>query len=403
MALAIVYGCDEIRSSGILKRKIKLFIICFFPSKMEPKPLIDKNILLEIIWWATEDAISLKDIVSRVAKYQRSYCILVGNKIPEKDSEPFIIRALWQLVLRRFNAILRLDSFFKMDSLDYSRLFEPRDHEELMLEATWNKYRILWKYKNLWLIENNGAYHKLFEVMEYSFSGRYFVLRRKNKWFLYQDEPWHPDKYLMEFEFPEKETMPNFFPNRRSVSLIETTIGLLLIIGNENKVLIRLNVKKKTVENVVPPPIGAHFPNAVYCSGGIFLEYKFYKYTDGNKYTENVSPPRESVVICHPTGVLGIDIIEVPLPYKSASCVCLFNGIENKVIASRKYDTNYVTNWNKVCFAFDTFIGFRFGGGDLTSRIVDLLGEIIMCQVTPKSIIGMTRRDDGTGYYVWLQ
>lgn len=366
---------------------------------MENRPLINKDILLDVIRGEIQNAISFSDTINRIIPLEKIYYKLAGIKNKEEGSGPFKARVLWNLVLEKLNSILRLDGFFKLSNNDtehdYGGFFTVSLHlSHVKFINTWNKYRIVEELgRRILLLGNDDSIYELIEHHHYAFSGRYFILLRGETWYLYRDKPWDPENYTMKFVI---DNIVSILKRSFGVILIESTIGLLFIINMAVEDLIfKLNTNDGTVEKITSL-YGSSQRSKSYGSGGIYTNGAFYNYKNGKEYPDKFFDNWKFVLDVYNTGVLGIDILETTS--KKSSWVNVFDGLENKELFCKYYELNHFGE-KVIYFIFDTFIGLAPDEHNDNHRIIDINGDQIYYSET--EIIGMTRKDDGTGYIIW--
>lgn len=276
----------------------------------------------------------------------------------------------------------------------YGGFFTVRKHSsEFDFKSTWNKYRLLESGNELILMENNGKIHTM-ENTYYDFTNRYFVILRDDGWYLYHDEPWDLEKYIMKFEIDEELDSSHAL----NVFLIESTIGLLFIIHRTNGYsMFKLNVEEKTIKEITNLQCNSKYKR-YYGSGGIFMNRFFCNYESGNMSTIDLLTSFNNYdFILHMTEIPGIDVLNISNEFVSR--VIVFDESENKVLHEKDYSTE-VGGDNVVRFVFDRFIVLSPTENDY--MITDIHTDQIYYS-NEQEIVGMTRKDDGTGYFIWIE
>lgn len=156
-----------------------------------------------------------------------------NRNIPMKEEEmKFIKKSMWRETLKEMRRAILADGSegvcyggLEMDIFcSYTKLFEIRrnDFEAFPIIDSWNKFRIYFN-KNLQLVlmDNDSVCHILDPMTQIVTTKLYFAILVGRTISIYTDEPWN-DKYLIFRKSFEQNASINF-------KLVETIHGLILV------------------------------------------------------------------------------------------------------------------------------------------------------------------------------
>lgn len=277
---------------------------------------------------------------------------------------------------------------------------------------SWNKYRIAWGRNNgLYLLDNNSKDYLLGTNIIFDHSTLYFVFIDGDELKLFLDKPWI-DAYAI---FRMKV---NKVPRRNlSIKLKETIYGLMLIFHETENIgrgviLGYETVYKIDLTNKVAEIIFEDSQYESYYSGELFEESSAYLYgssmilyvkeeSSGNynfvprltsydgkvNYTINKELEISSI---ETTGLVGYDVVYGP----GFGFLMDENGDEVRENPNWRAFTNFIY-----------FESFAAGVDGSDVEISDLItGEsFVRGTFSNPGDIFMTRKDDKTGYFVWVK
>lgn len=379
--------------------------------------ILDKDTLMQIFEYKLETANSLTEVMNLGDKFATSYKFGKENFFNQGGLRLMIMR-LWKILLKykqnisygyletpltNFNVIETfLDTLFTVKVSEY----------RLSTIHSWNKYRIIDSIDGITFITNDGEVHKAdflrYRILSFAYTTLYFAVLVNHTVFIYLDRPWDISKYAFVIKVDYRAD---------KIRLIETMEGLMLVLiipispfisrsevykvnfdSNNLELMRKISQSERTDEEDI---------TFVYYGSFMLLE---------NRTIKDVNPPIQSMELSRydseevydseeiltsekipnrmeslqPTGIVGYDMI-------------------------RLGNSHFIMNSNReIIFKFTKppgmFFDFFYIKGEGNKILIGetMTGRLLKVYQLNESIekfpggFAMTRKDNGTGYYIWL-
>lgn len=327
------------------------------------------EIFIEIIQNILDSMISLGQMMQAMRGCQ----ILYNHMYPEADPKSFKSRYMWALILSKLGQRI-MPVFPPKEISAYSGLFELAYAYTKICsnksKYSWNKYRI---YKDIvgnryMMLENTGQAHYIYNSI--SISNRYFMNIKHDTISIHTDTPWNSDHLIFFHKFDGKRI--------NSSCIMEIVDGLLIEIDQQ---VFYLDPIDKSFKEIY-----SEFDHKRIGSGGYYSENSMISYRTGETVPVPISGCFRIANVCI-AGVPGYDIL-------------LLDDAREIVYDSMKAEVKWTTVISDVSTE-DIIDSLLFGGKEIRDLYT---GQILLNieAVGGQSIVGVTRKDDRTGYFVWL-
>lgn len=303
-------------------------------------------------------------------------------------------------------------------------LFEFKYTETLKFGVigSWYKYRIAHSYQNreYYILDNESkAYYLGKKTHYYYFSTLYFCLLKEDLLLIFLDKPWIEEEAIL------KTHIENIQGAKTEIRLLETVYGLIFVhlqtimftpdyvtyvenlykVDLENKKLQHLRSEKYSAPFLSEMTMPMFF---YYGSSMIYrLERKeiFKNFHDWKKSLRNYISGAEykldetklGISSLRETGLVGYDVAEM---INGSNMVVNNSGdVVNMFIQSQDDFVSYFESLRLAVEDADNPNGFR-------TVVYDLLSGKVLASdfhnVVQEMVVYATRRDDMTGYYIWI-
>lgn len=325
---------------------------------------------------------------------EASYWEELFNKRENPADASFMDSGAWRMILKRLgktiyeyapsgiNLQFLQNLFIPMNKLPppqisgFRGLFEvvPEFHPLPYDVEYWNRYRIIADYSDYFALTNDHKSIKLDEHKSELATNLFYLSITLTHISIYTDEPWNDNFLILRVPYPHGDK------SRYNPFLIETVRGLVLIATFEDKDIFMDDIFLVDIPNKSLKLIGTIGPvtedNPVrYTSNMYILNGISYSYDGRRKEVKNLNMHRTSLLGVNFTGEYVYDSIRKKLLYKPENPGFLFNSFDSLYFGeSEIYD---------LCTGRELF------------SIRDLVEK-------GGKISGITRKDDATGYFVWV-
>lgn len=303
---------------------------------------------------------------------------------------------MWEIILKKLGSALleyvprsvvmpSVEELF-VPSNDLTLLYHTSTHGLFTVSSIkwdidycWNKYLVALDADGYWLfLDNVGEINYIdpFGVRLTTHSHLFFLIAYGNSIEIYTDTPWN-DEYLI-FSIELDKSVNELI----DASIIESMEGVILTLLYQDN----MGVDWEDIHLVDFRNNSLRLLRKIHYEGESIIRlgssryiYKGigYSYIEGRKTKELTN-----VTGIRPTGMTGIDFV---IENSSTMNGYLYDFIKNGVLYR-------ITN---PLMMFDSFAVFK-------DAIKDIMTGEVLFSVDSTSIIGITRKEDNTGYIVWL-
>lgn len=371
----------------------------------QPFRSLTLDIIREMVFLVISEGLSLGSILKAIAPFEPIYNEIRREKMNAskeegKKIEIFRSKRVWQAILRRLGEVIHRfhvspppEKLFRLVEVSrdcgnsaYSGFFELKNLPgKVGVGSAWNKY-LLDLNDYVFIDENGDAYENHFYIWECS--NNYFIGLKGDRLAIYTDTPWNDDFLVFEtvISYPVYQ-----------VGVLRSPYGLYLHLNVDagmnmsreydfRTMLYHIDFQRKSLTEVITDL------TAYKSKGSTFIldngkPWDFFK----REEKKLKIPPGKHITAVGCSGLVGIDLLEA-----SGGEWIVYDSIKDEVIRSFKIDAS-----KYFPLVFDSLIVIGGKVFDLITGDVLFNTDLPTADDSKTSASLITRKKDGTGYYLW--